>query len=1359
MSCLVDPSLLVPRTCTMRDDEHGSRPLADFRDVPAYVLLGDPGAGKTSSFQQEAIAVDGHYVQARSFAALEPSPELTSKTLFIDGLDEMRAGGGDGRTPLDHVRRHLNRLGHPRFRLSCREADWYGDSDRAALQEAAPSGTLSVLHLDPLNDKDIHLLLERKFAISDPVEFILQADRHGLAELLRNPHTLTLLATTIGGTTWPDSRAATYNLACQKLLQEANPEHRAAKRDTSPTHDALLDAASFLCAVHLLTGIAGFALDDDAVDEQHFLWRELTSSHELPLLSALASGLFQSDNREQQRIPIHRSVAEFLGARYLAKLIDEQGLPLGRIVALLAGEDGGIVPDLRSLAAWLALHCNSARTELICRDPLGVVLYGDVRGFPSDDKRHVLAALRDEAERYAHFRFEDWTATPFGALATPDVVPLFLEMLASPSRAESEIALLDCALDALLYGPSLGEITSADELSSLDELLNVVTRDASYPPHIRHTTLKILLRDLPRNAACLVSLAKDLHIETVEDKDDQLLGRLLMGLFPEFIRPKEVFDFLHPEKQDRLIGDYHMFWSRYLSQDTPGDLLPELLDQLTKRSPMLRESLDHYRVERMAGDLLTRALETHGDNVDNAQLHDWLGTGLDEYGSSRIDGEDQRQVAAWLTARPERYKAVLLEGAKRCINNKEPHCLFKNMSLLHGAEPPTDIIPWYLNQAATEAHAELKQHFFLQAVMCLIRQGGQEWLPLDALDYLDPWMAEHPEFKPELESFTSLSLDNWRKKEATRQRARDEKLEQNKDDRCKYYREKIDAIRDCTTYPHVLHELAQAYLNLYIDIKGETPQDCLADFLGGDEELIAAAYSGFRRCLDRDDLPSVTEIVELEIQGRMHFIRQPCLVGIEELYCSDPEAALQLDDEVLRKLLAFRYTWTTNKEVGWLSALVETRPALVAESFVAYALPLLRNGQEHLNGIWSLAYDDDYAEVARMALPDLLKSFPLRAKNRQLSNTLIPLLKAALHYLDRPTLGIIVSARLTKSSMSASQRVFWIACGLMISPNEYEKALSDHISTSKALRGHLGAFLHDREQRSDALATLPESSLALLIELLAPDSPSERATGAHWVSPVMETAEIVRGLINTLGNNPSDAARQQLERLHASSQLRSWRSRLQRAAHTQRIARRKASFRHLSAAEVCRTLANREPTNAADLAALTYGHLCDLARKIRDGSTNDYQQYWSYDPKGKPERSKPENDCRDILLSDLMDRLGRLGIDAIKEGYYAEEKRADIRASFGGTQGFNVPIEIKKDSHSNLWRAIHEQLIERYTRDPGADGFGIYLVFWFGGKGMPLPQKGRKPRNAAELEQRLRSLLTKEEAQHISVCVIDCARP
>jgi hypothetical protein len=1350
LSQSIDANLLAPRTCTARDEkrERISRPLESYRAAPAYVLLGDPGAGKTASFKREADATGGHYLRARSFAALDPSPELAGKTLFIDGLDEMRAGGGDGRTPLDHVRRHLDRLGRPPFRLSCREADWYGDSDSAALKEVAPGGKIEVLHLDPLRDDDIAFLLERKFGIPDPAGFIEQADRHGLAELLRNPQTLGLLANAGSSATSPDSRAAAYDLACRQLVREANDEHRSAKRLSAPTIDALLDAAGFLCAVHLLAGIAGFALDDAATDDQHAPWRELLSPRDLPLPAALQSGLFQRDDREQQRIPVHRSIAEYLGARHLAALIASQGLPLGRVVALLASNDDGIVPDLRGLAAWLAVHCLSARGELIARDPLGIVLYGDVRGFPLDDKRRVLAALKHEAERYANFRFENWAAAPFGALVTPDMVPVFRELLASPSRAAADLALLDCVLDALRYGPPLAEF---------DALLDAAIWDASYPSHIRHAALKILLRYLPRNAERLALLAKGVFAGAVEDEDDQMLGRLLTELYPTHIHPEEILDYLRPQKKANLLASYHAFWGHGLSEATPDDALPILLDRLGRIDRKPVEAHDEFQIARMAGDLLARGLEVHGDAIDDARLYDWLGAGLDEHEHSRIDGEHQTRVARWLVARPERYKAVLREGATRCIGKENVrYCLYCSAHRLYGAEPPSDIVSWYLDQAESETHEELARHFFEEAALQLIRQGGQEWLTLDALDFLDPWIKAHPEFEPHLRGFNSLSIDDWRKDDAARMRERNQDREQRKENWRSHFLEHLDAIRDGSAHPKILHELAQSYLRQYLDIKGETPRERLADFLGDDEELIDAAYAGFRRSLGRDDLPSVAEIVDLEAKGRMHFIRQPCLAGMEELYAADPEAALRLGDEVLKKLLAFRLTWVAEKEAEWFVALVKLRPDLVAEVLVAYALLLLRKGNEHLHGIWQLAYDDNFAAVAQAALPDLLKGFPLRAKKQLLANVLDPLLKAALRYLDRATLAGIVSTRLAQGSMSAAQRVYWLACGLLIAPHDYEIALARHVGASKALRGHLGVFLHDRERRPGFNTVLPESSLALLIELLAPDSPPERPMGVHWVSAAMQTADEVRSYIDALGGNPSEVATQQLERLLALPKLAPWHNRLRHAAHAQRSARRKAEFRPPNVGEVCRTLANLQPANAADLAVLTYDHLHDLAHAIRNGSTNDYRQYWSYDSSGRPERPKPENDCRDILLSNLAERLGRLGVDAIKEGYYAEDKRADIRVSF---VGFNVPIEIKKDGHADLWRAMHEQLIPRYTRDPGAEGFGIYLVFWFGGEGMPLPKEGRKPRAANELKERLLQTLDNEMKYFIKVCVVDCSLP
>ena len=164
------------------------------------------------------------------------------------------------------------------------------------------------------------------------------------------------------------------------------------------------------------------------------------------------------------------------------------------------------------------------------------------------------------------------------------------------------------------------------------------------------------------------------------------------------------------------------------------------------------------------------------------------------------------------------------------------------------------------------------------------------------------------------------------------------------------------------------------------------------------------------------------------------------------------------------------------------------------------------------------------------------------------------------------------------------------------------------------------------------------------------------------------------------------------------------------------------------------------PANPDDLAALVVDRLNELADQIQKGSTStdDWRQYWNLDSYGRPEEPRPENSCRDALLSDLQQRLHR-DIDAQPEGHYANDKRADIRVSYGG---FQVPIEVKKNTHRDLWKAMRDQLMAQYTSAPETDGYGIYLVFWFGKQYTQPAPSGKRPADAKELKKRLEATLS-----------------
>ena len=132
---------VAPRKCTVVDEGEETRrstmssvPLSDFADAAAYVLIAEPGAGKTTAFESEAQAQGGTYVTVRNFLAYDDKTEWHGTTLYLDGLDEFRVGKADGRPPLDRIRRKLYNLNYPPFRLSCRWADWMAANDKEATE-------------------------------------------------------------------------------------------------------------------------------------------------------------------------------------------------------------------------------------------------------------------------------------------------------------------------------------------------------------------------------------------------------------------------------------------------------------------------------------------------------------------------------------------------------------------------------------------------------------------------------------------------------------------------------------------------------------------------------------------------------------------------------------------------------------------------------------------------------------------------------------------------------------------------------------------------------------------------------------------------------------------------------------------------------------------------------------------------------------------------------------------------------------------------------------------------------------------------------------------------------------------------
>src|SRR6516165_1829303 len=114
-----------------RAEQDQSRPISEYDNAANIVLLGDPGAGKTHTFRECAARCGGRYVTARAFL-VTPATKFDG-ILFIDALDEKRAGRSD-RDTVDALVEKLFAVSPRGVRISCRVADWLGESDLAALR-------------------------------------------------------------------------------------------------------------------------------------------------------------------------------------------------------------------------------------------------------------------------------------------------------------------------------------------------------------------------------------------------------------------------------------------------------------------------------------------------------------------------------------------------------------------------------------------------------------------------------------------------------------------------------------------------------------------------------------------------------------------------------------------------------------------------------------------------------------------------------------------------------------------------------------------------------------------------------------------------------------------------------------------------------------------------------------------------------------------------------------------------------------------------------------------------------------------------------------------------------------------------
>lgn len=1318
----VESMFHVPRTVCIEDKNHS---ISDFREKAAYALLGEPGLGKTSLFEQEAESVeDGVYVTARDFIDLD-SDEWKGKTLFIDGLDEARAGKSDARTPLGAIRAKLDRL-KCNFRISCREADWLGSPDIKDLEKVSSDKKIMVLHLNPLSDEDVKQIIDQDERVADGAIFFETAERIGLSDLLYNPQTLDMLIDAVkGGLDWPESKQQVYELAIKQLASEPNGGHQVAQ-DVSITIPQLIEAAGFVCAIELIANAPRVSLKSQA-GEGLIALNEL-SLPDSPVNAALKARLFKKS--DDAFVYVHRSVAEYLAAKLIAEKI-KAGLPINRVLALVTGFDGGVVAALRGLMAWLCALSPQARSQLIEIDPLGVVVYGDAQWFSTETKKRLLNALLRGVEKNDNF---SWQTLSFAALTTQDMADSLLEIFKYPAQEDAKRYIQYCLLTGLCHSECIPELKLT---------LTAMIRDSSYWGPIRYHALDAFMHQFPKDMESLLSLADNLRLGKFDDHEGRLMDRLLDKLFPDVIHASEIFNYLMMPDHYLMVVYYHDFWKEgFLKKLSDQDLIV-VLDNLSSRWSSLLNMTHHDDLIDMLGQLLVRGLRTHGASIDNEKLYQWLGIGFDQFDNC-LKQADQKEIGNWINENSYRYLNLLDEGIRYIQRIDHAHLdLYDALARLYDAKPPDNLGLWWLDRALSISDFNLSQACFSEAFRALQSKWGHQGL---SFEFFEHWLADHPEFR---KIYQALREPRHKRPPSEWKKQHQEALNA----RLSYLHEHEAQIAEGSAPPEIYHDLAK----FFHPAKELAYKKRLFEYLNDDEALIAAAESGLRKIIERTDIPEPDEIFKLTVESRCHFIRLPFLVCMEILYREDASLLNRLSDDLASKALAFCLTDGALND-SWVKPIQNLRPSLAAQSWIGYAGAMLKKKNPHIYGLSLLADDDDYGEIAKSAVVPLLNQYPVRGTIELISD-LKYLLKAALLRVERSELSALLKKKLAYKGMDVAQRICWLGVGLMIEPDSYESWVRKEVSGNIERLNHLSAFL-SRGWRGDGY-DLSVSVIGMLIELLAPRCNPERSTGVESITSAMDERNYVYDLMGKLRNNPCENSTNMLSNLLELPQLSAWHETIRSNLQTQQINRREASYQHPDAAQIIDTLNNSKPANVQDLAALAMEALEQLAKEMSGSNTDSYKHFWNEDSYSRPEKPKPEESCRNYLIERLEAKLSSYDVIIEPEAHQAKDKRADMKLSFcSNGKRFHLPVEIKRHYHADLWKAIHEQLIPLYTTAPETGGRGLFLVIWFNDKKIPTHPDGLPPpKTPGRLANMLKDRLTPQERKLIDVFVLDVSKP
>jgi hypothetical protein len=1363
----VDP---LDRTCTElygpgTDSEHavdGVEPqpkkgitVRELAQVPVFVLLGEPGMGKSEAMNALAAYTKAPYFTVDGFIVKAGAGVISDKRIYIDALDEARVSGDS--TVWRELRTGLSKNQLTRFGVACRVADWQA-TDKDGLAACVGDETVRVFALDPLTAAQRRSLL-KSMRVQDVAHFEEEAESLGFADMLDNPQSMKLLADAVKNRQgqWPRTRRDAYEMACLELLAEPNVHHQQAQRKVALlSQEALLEAAGWLCALMLLSNrsevseaLPGSGIDGgvhlaevlDAVPANSF------SNEDVQLV--LRRRLFRKPSGYASvYVPMHRTVAEYLAARHITQRIEQGGLLAGRVAALMLASPQHVVSNLRGLAGWLAALCEPMRMAIFAADPAAVLHYGDLHLLPPVAKQSLILQLatcpgwQPEGDMW-------WRQAPLHVpLVQKDMQGFVTDWLAQfqetkgPSRQASMTA--GVLLNALASLPSDG---------AWEQPLLGLLRDERLADDVREAALDALAVHTS-SPAVLLALLDDLHQGQLRDARGQLINYLLKYLYPQHLPPSKVLRFFKPTRVvPQGLPGLVSFWRYGIKRQTRDEDLPELMEALVQavqegRFSAKFEQISGHELEGL-GSLVVEGLCKLGASAPTPRLASWLKLCNRSYEPASkpsirlLSDRSMPRLSEWLREHPDKVQSVLAHWV-----SEDTSSWVAQRRLPFDSLPPGMGAFWL-----AQAQAFQKKQQIEKAKDCL--ETAVWWLQqADSSITLDDLAAEAPQGSALEEALTALLIsplnDNWQRNQWLSNRQHQEQAaveEAAHENNRRYLLDNLDDVRTGKSLRY-LHEAAWEELK-HAGYGGAQDGLLIEQWRAAHPALDEATRQGHLALLYQLTAEQAALAVSGHKSHSIHTFELPSLLAAQHLYTQHPQQFFQLGKERLHALVTiFLLNHVSNSE--WLLGLAGVHPEWVEEAWWLVCTPALRaKGKISIPGLGLLGREKQVRHLALRMLPRVLASWPAKFSALNFPE-FVHLLEAVMRICPPAVVSEVVAGRLRKKSLGSLQTAYLVMAGLWVDPEAYSPKVDALLHKKQIVQSELLGFIgHFRRYGGppEALPNWDIGTVGMLIRLFAPLCPAAYPRGSYRPDAKDAGRSFLYQLLGTLGRDTSDVAQQALQQLLADPALIEWRAPLEDARARQAQARAERAFALPSPRQVALTLQNKTPANPADLIAVGLDALEALQKEIRNSSTNRINRFWTVDANGKypmPPR-RPEPECRNVIADWFKGVLGQMAVSVDPEHQHGGQKQSDIvlRVQTAGQVEMLLPIEVKGDWNDKLWVAPYEQLAKQYASDPRCHGRGIYLVLWVGTRGGDTKVHRCKQHDnhvthtAAELQQQL----------------------